>query len=83
MANSPTQTIELKIPDIGSSDSIELLEWKFTAGDAFEEGDELCDLVTDKAAFALEAPAAGVIEEIRISAKSVVQVGDVAAVVRV
>ena len=82
-ANAEKELIELKIPDVGSTDKIELLEWKFGPGDTFEEGDELCDLVTDKASFALEAPSAGVLEEIKISNQSVVIPGDVAAVVRI
>ena len=84
MTSSPqNQIIKLKIPEVDSTDSIELLEWKFRPGDSFQEGDELCDLVTDKASFVLEAPANGVLEEIKLPDKSIVQPGDVAAIVRI
>jgi len=56
----PTE-IELKIPDVGQTGEIELLEWKIPVGGQFQEGDEICDLLTDKAAFSLEAPAAGTV----------------------
>lgn len=69
--------IDLIIPDIGDNDQIELLKWNFNIGDSFEEGDELCDLVTDKAAFALEAPQNGKIIEINQNENSVVKIGQV------
>jgi len=51
--------IDLKIPDMGQSGVIQLVAWKINAGDNFVEGDEICDLITDKAAFSLEAPSSG------------------------
>jgi pyruvate/2-oxoglutarate dehydrogenase complex dihydrolipoamide acyltransferase (E2) component len=51
--------IDLTIPDVGQTGEIELLEWKVAVGGHFQAGDEICDLLTDKAAFALEAPEPG------------------------
>lgn len=71
----------LQIPDIGDCESIELLQWNFQPGETFEAGDELCELVTDKAAFSLEAPSKGRVEEILIPAKRTVSIGEKAVIV--
>ena len=62
--------IELKIPDIGGNDGIELVKWNKKPGETFVAGDELCELVTDKAAFSLEAPQDGKLVEIYKKKKS-------------
>lgn len=77
------KTIDLKIPDIGDADEIELLKWNYQAGQTFSEGDELCDLITDKAAFSLEAPQKGKIIKIIVPERSKVKVGDVVAIAEV
>jgi len=69
---------ELRVPDVGEG-PIELHSWQTKVGTEFEEGDELCDLVTDKASFSIEAPGPGKIIEIFITAKASVAVGDVVA----
>lgn len=75
--------IDLKIPDIGGNDGIELVQWNKKPGDTFRAGDELCELVTDKAAFALEAPQDGKLIAVFQEAKSHPKVGDLAARVEV
>ena len=61
-----TQKIELTTPDLGDSEKIELVSWNFKEGDKILEGDEILELVTDKAAFPVESPANGTLEEIRV-----------------
>ena len=56
--------LELKTPDLGDSDKIELVKWYVKPGDKVEEGQELLELVTDKAAFPMESPKKGIIKEI-------------------
>jgi len=73
------KVIEISIPDIGGNDGIEVIKWHKQSGEHFSQGDELCDLVTDKAAFALEAPSDGVLIEILAAEKSKVKIGDRAA----
>ena len=73
--------IELKIPDVGDADTIELVSWNIEEGQAFSEGDELCDLVTDKAAFSLEAPEGGKVIRILKQGKCQVKPGEKVAVV--
>lgn len=75
--------IELKIPDVGDTSSIELVKWHLQEGENFSQGDELCDLVTDKAAFSLEAPQDGRLLQIFEFAQKSVSVGQAVARVQV
>ena len=74
-----SKTIDLTVPDIGDADSIELVKWYKKQGESFKKGDEICDLVSDKAAFSLEAPQDGRLVEILISEKTRVAVGQLVA----
>lgn len=64
---------ELKTPDLGDTDKIELIQWYIRIGDSISKGQEILELVTDKAAFPVEAPNDGRLTEIRIPAGSIVQ----------
>ena len=64
---------ELKTPDLGDTDKIELIKWYTQVGDLVKEGQEILELVTDKAAFPVESPINGILSEIRVSAGAVVQ----------
>ncbi len=64
---------ELKTPDLGDTDKIELVKWYTELGESIEEGQEILELVTDKAAFPVEAPMSGTLSEIRVPAGSIVQ----------
>jgi pyruvate/2-oxoglutarate dehydrogenase complex dihydrolipoamide acyltransferase (E2) component len=54
---------ELKTPDLGDTEKIELVKWYKKPGDSVSVGDEILELVTDKAAFPMESPKAGVLAE--------------------
>ncbi len=56
--------LELKTPDLGDSEEIELVRWNFSENDAIQEGDELLELSTDKANFTMESPVVGVLSQI-------------------
>ncbi len=66
----------LDVPDIGSSEEIEVISWHCSEGDYFTHGMELCELVTEKSTFPLEAPFAGTIEKILCPKGSKVKVGE-------
>lgn len=72
-------SITLHVPEIGDADKIELVAWHVREGDAVRPDQELCELVTDKAAFPLESPQAGRIKNMRRRAGDVVKVGEVLA----
>ena len=81
--NTDSQTIELTVPNFGESEKIELVEWFKHPGDTFKEGDELADLVIDKAAFTLEAPQSGKIIEIFAANNSEVCQGQKLALIQI
>ncbi|MBK8395356.1 MAG: hypothetical protein IPL26_08950 [Leptospiraceae bacterium] len=64
---------ELKTPDLGDTDKIELIKWYTSVGETIKEGQEILELVTDKAAFPVEAPVNGILSEIRVPAGAIVQ----------
>ncbi len=67
------KNFELKTPDLGDTDKIELIKWYTKIGESIQEGQEILELVTDKAAFPVEAPFAGVLTEIRVTEGSIVK----------
>lgn len=73
--SSTDQELDLRVPELADTDDIELVEWHVEPGEVFEEGDELCDMVTDKAAFSLEAPFKGRVTEISVENRTKVKRG--------
>lgn len=78
-SSQSTDTDYLEIPDLGKTGEIELIKWYVKKDDVFHIGDEMCDLVTDKAVYSLEAPYDGKVLEILIPEKKNVKIGDHAA----
>jgi pyruvate/2-oxoglutarate dehydrogenase complex dihydrolipoamide acyltransferase (E2) component len=64
---------DLKTPDLGDSDKIELVKWYINLGEKVLEGQEVLELVTDKAAFPLESPLAGILSKKNFSEGAVVK----------
>lgn len=62
-AASLTETIEVKIPDLGSDQGADLVEILVPVGGEVEEGDSLVLLESDKASMEVPAPAAGTVME--------------------
>ncbi|WP_034259436.1 dihydrolipoamide acetyltransferase family protein [Altibacter lentus] len=72
--------VEFKMPRMGESITEgTIINWLIQEGDAFEEGDILVEVATDKVDNEVPAPAAGTMLEHRVSAKDVVPVGAVIA----
>ncbi len=69
--------INLVTPDLGDSDKIELVKWYAKSGETVKVGQELVELVTDKAAFPVEAPYDGILKEIIVPSGSVVSKGEI------
>ncbi|NOX76864.1 MAG: dihydrolipoyl dehydrogenase [Gammaproteobacteria bacterium] len=59
--------IEIKIPDIGDFDSVEVIEILVNVGDTIAEEDSLISVESDKATMEIPAPRAGVVKEILLS----------------
>lgn len=74
---------ELKTPDLGDTDKIELVTWYVKPGDTISIGQEVLELVTDKAAFPMESPKKGRLDKINFPEGAVVKKGDILGVLEI
>lgn len=58
--------LELKTPDLGDSEKIQLVKWYSKIGMIVQVGDEVLELETDKAAFPIESPVKGILTQILV-----------------
>ena len=72
-----SQTIEVKVPDIGDFKDIAIIEVAVKNGDRVEKDQSLITLETDKAAMEVPCPANGVVKEIKIKVGDKVSEGSV------
>ena len=70
---------EIKVPNIGDFEGVEVIDVLVKAGDTVAKDDSLITLESDKAAMDVPAPAAGKITEVKVSAGDKVSEGDVIA----
>ncbi|MGI9221986.1 MAG: 2-oxoglutarate dehydrogenase complex dihydrolipoyllysine-residue succinyltransferase [Woeseiaceae bacterium] len=74
-------TIEIKVPQLPESVSdATLVAWHRKAGEAVARDENLVDLETDKVVLEVPAPAAGVLQEIKVEDGATVVAGDVLAI---
>jgi len=77
--------IEVKVPELSTEDTkvedATVSFWYKKVGDAVKEGDDLVEIVTDKADFRIPAPASGKLVERKAEEDDVVNIGDVVAVI--
>jgi pyruvate dehydrogenase E2 component (dihydrolipoamide acetyltransferase) len=75
-------TIEIRMPQLAADmTEADLLDWLVAPGDKVEAGDVILELETDKSTVELEAPAGGILTEIRVAAGTQgVPVGEVLGV---
>lgn len=78
--------IEITLPSLGDDDDAvaggTITEW-YVASGPVNEGDDLIELTTDKAAFVLPAPCSGSLAEHRVQVGDKVNVGDVICIFEV
>ena len=76
-------SVEVKVPDPGEDGPKEasISFWMFEQGDRVSAGEELVELVTDKASYTVEAPSSGRLVEVRAGEGDTVKPGDVLAVI--
>ena len=74
---------EVKLPPLGDDapDEAEISFWYVEEGEAIEEGQDMVEMVTDKAAFTVPAPVSGTIKSIRAAEGDKVNVDGVLAIV--
>ncbi|WP_423822326.1 dihydrolipoyllysine-residue acetyltransferase [Salinisphaera sp. SPP-AMP-43] len=76
------ETIEVKVPDIGDFDSVEVIEVLVSEGDEVEKEQPLITLESDKATLEVPSTEAGTISELKVSEGSTVSEGDVIALLQ-
>lgn len=74
---------EVRIPDIGSSGSANVIEVMVKAGDSVEADQSLITLESDKASMEIPAPKAGVVESLSIKVGDEAQTGDLILTLKV
>src|SRR5690606_8677730 len=75
--------IEIKVPDIGDFENVEIIDVLVKAGDAIDKESPLITLETDKAAMAIPAPAGGKIVELKVKTGDKVSEGSLIALLEV
>lgn len=71
---------EVKLPPIAEGvEKANVSYWHHGTGDAVKEGEDLVELVTDKATFNLPAPTSGTLREVLVAEGDEVSVGQVLA----
>jgi len=73
--------VELKVPDIGDFDEVEIIEVLVSVGDVVEENQDIITLESDKAAMEIPASQAGIIKELKVSVGDKVKQGSVIALI--
>jgi len=68
---------EIRVPDLGDVDEVEVVEVLVSPGDRVEKDDGLITLESDKASMDVPAPEAGAIKELRVKAGDMVSEGTV------
>jgi len=76
---------EVTLPDLGedAGDEATVTFFFVEVGEKVEEGDDLVEMATDKATFAVPSPKTGIVKEHRVGEDDVVKVGDVLAVLEI
>ena len=72
-----SQTIEVKVPDIGGFKGVAVIEIAVKAGDEVSAEQSLITLETDKAAMEVPAPVAGIVKEMKVKIGDKVSEGSV------
>src|SRR5512146_507008 len=61
-----SQTIEIKVPDIGNFKDVTIIEIAVKPGDQVEKEQALISLETDKATMDVPSPVAGVVKQLKV-----------------
>jgi len=73
--------VDVKLPDLGedAGEEAKVSFWYFEIGEEVKEGDDLVEMVTDKATFNLPSPTTGKLAERLAEEGAAVKVGDLMA----
>lgn len=82
-AEGATSTIEIRVPDIGDFDNVDVIDIIVKPGDTVRVEDPLLTVESEKATMDIPAPFAGVVESVSAAVGDKVSEGDVIVVLRV
>ncbi len=68
--------VEVRVPDIGDFDSVEIIEVLVAVGEELQKEDSLISLESDKATMEIPSPHAGVVKELKVAVGGKVSQGD-------
>jgi pyruvate dehydrogenase E2 component (dihydrolipoamide acetyltransferase) len=74
-AGSSSETVEVRVPDIGEADNVEVIEVAVKAGDQVGENDLLVVVESDKASMEIPAGHSGKVVDVHVSEGSAVEEG--------
>jgi len=74
---------EIKVPDIGDFDAVDVIDVLVSPGDSVAEEDGLITLESEKASMDVPSPLAGTVKEVKVSAGDQVKQGDVIVLLEV
>ncbi len=75
--------VELKVPDIGGHENVDIIEVMVKVGDTVAVNDSLITLETDKATMDVPAEAAGIVKKVNVTAGGKISEGGVIVVIEV
>jgi pyruvate dehydrogenase E2 component (dihydrolipoamide acetyltransferase) len=73
---------EIRVPDLGGFEGVEVIEISVSSGDKVEQDDAIIVVETDKATMEIPAPMAGEIIELKVKEGDKVSEGDVVATIK-
>ncbi len=75
--------MDVALPDLGedAGDTAKVTFWYLKEGDEIKEGEDLVEMMTDKATFNVPSPASGTLKENRTAESADVSVGDILGVI--
>ncbi|HGG58954.1 MAG TPA: hypothetical protein ENK26_03435, partial [Gammaproteobacteria bacterium] len=71
-----SETIEVRVPDIGDFSSVEVIEVLVAPGDRINPEDSLITLESDKASMEIPSPQGGVVKDLRVKVGDAISEGD-------
>lgn len=75
--------VDIVLPELGEGVAKATVAcWHVKAGDHVEQGQDVCEVVTDKATFNIESPVKGVIESVNIIEGKDATIGAVLGVIK-
>jgi pyruvate dehydrogenase E2 component (dihydrolipoamide acetyltransferase) len=75
-----SEMVEVKVPDIGDFDSVEIIEVLVAVGDQIAEEDSLITVESDKASMEIPSSHAGIVKEVKVKVGDSISQGDVVIV---